>query len=174
MKWWDPLQPHTPSCNTQGCTAALPWRWMEDTQGMCVLARCRAGLPSSPIASQQGGAQLCVEPEIWTSLEASSTHGSKHSTFSLLFGETKLGDDKCARWTSFACRNLRSSSLCWSYKQLKAIYGQSKVKQFTHVLSDLFISSCYVHPPQVFHFLPLFSSINHFSSFLSIPTEPDI
>lgn len=70
---------------------------MEDTQGTCVLAQRRAGSPSSPIASQQGGAQLFMEPEIWSSPEVCSTYGRKHSTFSLLFGETKLDDDKCAR-----------------------------------------------------------------------------
>lgn len=57
----------------------------------------KAGSPSSPISSQQECAQLSMEPEIWSFPEVCLTHGSKHSTFSLLFGETNLGDDKCAR-----------------------------------------------------------------------------
>lgn len=170
MKWCDSLQPHTPSCNTQGCTAALPWRWMDHAQVTSVSAQCKASSPSS----WQGDAQLCVEPEMWSSLKVCATHGSKRRTFCRLFGETSLSDDNCARWTIFVRRNLRSLSPYWCYKQLKAMYGLSKVKQFIHILSDLFIPSGYLHPLQLLHFLPFFSSINYFDVFLSVPTERDI
>lgn len=65
-------------------------------------------------------------------------------------------------------------ALCADVTSNNTIYGQSKVTKFTHVLSDLLIPSYYLQPLQLFHFLPPFSSINQFSIFLLIPTEPDI
>lgn len=93
------------------------------------------------------------------SLDVSSTHESKQSKFSLLFGETKLGDAKCAEWINLSAKR-SDSVLClgWCYNQLMAICGQSRVIQLTHVLSDLFIPSWYLHPLQLslsFTFLQL-------------------
>lgn len=141
----------TPHPLLQYYATALPRRWVEDAQDACALAQCRAGSPSSPIASPQGGAQLCMEPEICSSLEAGLTYGSKHSTFPLLFGETKLGDDKCARWTSFACRNLISSSLCWSYKQWKDTYI------YIYIWTEQ-SQTIYTHTPRPINFLLISTS----------------
>lgn len=119
--------------------------------GLCVWAQCRTGSPSSPISSQQEPAQLSMEPEIWSFPEVCSTHGSKHSTSSLLFGKTNLGD-KCARWTGFAWRNLRSTSLCWCHKQLKA----EPSKKITHINRSIiffFLSTSSVIIPLYFPFL---------------------
>lgn len=67
----------------------------------------------------------------------------------LLFGETNLADEKCARWTSFAWRNLQSSSLCWCHKQLKA----EPSKKITHSQIYFFISASPVIIPLSFPFL---------------------
>lgn len=138
---WKGASPHSflQHSGMHSCSTAL--RQLKDAQGNVHGHSTGQGLPAAPLPLDKN-----MLSSLWSlkfgAFQRCAWHMEASTAPFLLFEETNLGDDKCARWTSFAWRNLRSSSLSWCHKQLKA----ETSKKITHVFTDLFIPSFYLHP----------------------------
>lgn len=137
-----------------GCQGSVPW------------LRAGQAVPAAPIPVNKNVLSSLWSPKFWA-FQRCAQH-MEASTVPFLFYLERLNDDKCARWTIFAWRSLRSSSLCWCHKQLKA---EPSKKLYTYLQIYSFLLSIYIvcHNSNFFPFCP--EQITLASSFLLPPSQ---